>query len=152
MTYATHGLHICTFLYTFSKTQTQQGFQRFYLLTYGRAVRMSVFYNLLKILKNYIGSLTSRMQICTFLKGWTFARHGYFARSSANYSKWQLCGKTNPIKSFNSYGAIIINNLLNLYYIVTWSVDFLDCTICFFDQNLILQHFLDDQSIGYRHP
>ena len=51
MTYATHGLHICTFLYTFSKTHTQQGFQRFYLLTYGRTVRMSVFYNLLKILK-----------------------------------------------------------------------------------------------------
>ena len=74
MTYATHGLHICTFLYTFSKTQTQQGFQRFFVvLTYEPAVRMSVFYNLLKTLKNYIGSLTSRMQICTFLKDWTFA-------------------------------------------------------------------------------
>lgn len=98
MTYATHGLHTCTFLYTFSETQTQQGFQRFYLLTYGRAVRMSVFYNLLKTLKNYIGSLTSMMQICTFLKGWTFAGHGYFARSSANYFKWQHYGKNNHIK------------------------------------------------------
>ena len=108
MTYATHGLHICTFLYTFSKTQTQQGFQRFYLLTYGHAVRMSVFYNLLKTLKNYIGSLTSRMQICTFLKGWTFARHGYFAASSANYFKWQLCGNKTFLLNLRDVRAAII--------------------------------------------
>ena len=88
MTYATHGLYTCTFLYTFSETQTQQGFQRFYLLTYGRAVRMSAFYNLLKTLKNYIGSLTSRMQICTFLKDWTFARYGYYAVSCTSYPIW----------------------------------------------------------------
>ena len=69
------------------------------------------FVEILKTLKNHIGSLTSMMQICTFLKGLTFARHGYLARSGANYVKWPHHGSLNP--------NIYIKTAQNNKYLVT---------------------------------
>ena len=84
ITYATHGLGMrdknVLFCIIFLKHRLNKAYRVFYSLTYGRAVRMSAFHNILKILRNYIGSLTSSMQICVFIKDWTFTERYWWMR------------------------------------------------------------------------